>query len=51
MVKRYAPKVRHAKRGVRTRAHPILASFGKVLVGTPIAPVLQAGVPYDLGTN
>ena len=29
-VKRYARKVRHAKRGVRTRARPILASFGKI---------------------
>ena len=29
MVKRYAPKVRHAKRGVRTRTRQILASFVK----------------------
>ena len=30
-VKRYARKVRHAKRGVRARTRPIQASFGKIL--------------------
>ena len=34
-VKQYAPKVHHAKRGVRTRARPILASFGKILPKNP----------------
>ena len=35
-VKRYARKVRHDKRGVPARAHPILASFGKILTKHPM---------------
>ena len=35
-VKRYARKVRHAKRGVPTRARPILASFGQILPKNPV---------------
>ena len=35
VVKGYAPKVRHAKRGVHPRARPILASFGKILPKNP----------------
>ena len=42
-VKWYARKVRHAKRGVRARACPILASFGKILPKNPCFWRLETG--------
>ena len=35
-VKWYARKVRHARRGVRVHARPVLTSFGKILPKNPM---------------
>ena len=42
-VKRYARTPRHAKRGVRVCARPILASFGKILPTNPWFWRLETG--------
>ena len=35
----------------KSKTHIFTPKQPTFLVGTPIAPALQAGVPYDLGTN